>query len=122
MRRTVVTILATAVVLTGTTAIVNAAGGPEREVAASSAAAKPEKIARPSSHLKGPVKCRTLRCLNSKLSALFRDTYKCQRLVDLTRYKGYAYTPDGSNATITTALDYTESGDTPSDQFVVYVC
>jgi hypothetical protein len=121
-RRILVTILAAAAALMATTAAVNAAGGPERKAAASTAAAKPERIARSSSHMSGRVNCRTLSCVNSKLNALFRDTYKCQRLVDLTRYEGYVYTRDGASGTRTTALDYTESGDTPSDQFVIHVC
>ena len=43
-------------------------------------------------------------------------------MVNLTRYQGYLYTPDGTNVIETTALDFTEAGDTPTNQFVIYVC
>jgi hypothetical protein len=68
------------------------------------------------------VSCRNLGCINRKLTKLNRDAFKCERVVNLTRYQGYLYTPDGTNVIETTALDFTEAGDTPTNQFVIYVC
>jgi hypothetical protein len=123
MRRTIITILSTALVVAGSAAIVQAAGGPEREVAASSSApAEPKGTLDRRAPAHAAVRCRNLGCINRKLTKLNRDAFKCERLVNLTQYQGYLYTPDGTNVIETTALDYTQSGDAPSDQFVIYVC
>ena len=119
MRRTIITILSTALVLAGMAAIVNAAGGSDREVAASSSAAKPQKLPqlrRVQAH--AAVKCRTVRCLNKKLTQFNRVLFKCQRLVAVTQYSDFAHASGGA----TTGLDYTGVGDPPSDFFVVNNC
>jgi hypothetical protein len=122
MRRTIITILSTALVLAGSAAIVNAAGGgPEREVAASPAKAEPKGII-DRAQAKASVRCRSLGCINRKLTKLSRDAFQCERLVPVTRYQGYLYTPDGTNVITTTALDETVPGDTPTYQMVIYTC
>ena len=123
MRRTIITILSTALVLAGTAAVVDAAGGgPEREVAASSAAAEAKKLKDLRAKAKASVRCRTLGCINRKLTKLTRDAFKCERVVPVTRYQGYLYTPDGANVITTTALDETTPGDTPTYGMVIYTC
>ncbi len=76
------------------------------------------------------VKCRTIGCVNRTLTRLSkavknlnRDAFKCEQYVNVTRYDGYVYSPDGG-ATVfpTTALDYTTPGDTVSNRVVVYTC
>jgi hypothetical protein len=76
------------------------------------------------------VSCRSFGCVNRTLNrltqavnALNRQTFRCQRVVNVTRYAGYLYTPDGG-ATIfeTTALDHTEQGHQPTNRVVVDVC
>lgn len=122
MRRTIITILSTALVVAGSAAIVNAAGGPEREVAKPSAAAEPKQTPNRRATAHAAVRCRNLGCINRKLTQLNRDAFKCERVVPLTSYQGYLYTPDGTNVVETSALDFTEPGDAPSNQFVIYVC
>ncbi len=51
-------------------------------------------------------------------NALSNDYFNCEQLVDVTQYDGYTFLTDFT----TTALDYTESGDTPTDSLVTYVC
>ena len=76
------------------------------------------------------VNCRSVDCVNRTLTKLSkavkklnRDAFKCEQLVPVTSYSGYLYTPDGGASVFeTSALDYTESGDTPSNQVVVYTC
>jgi hypothetical protein len=123
MRRTIITILSTALVLAASAAIVNAAGGgPEREVAASSAAAERKGIT-DRAQAKASVRCRNLGCINRKLTKLTRDAFQCERVLPVTRYQGYFYTPDGGVSTIqTTALDETEPGDAPTYGVVIYTC
>ena len=66
---------------------------------------------------------RTLTRLSASVTRLNRETFQCERLVNVTQYSGYLYSPDGGQTIFgTTALDYTEQGDPPSDRVVVYVC
>jgi hypothetical protein len=65
---------------------------------------------------------RTLTRLTSAVRRLNRETFQCERLVNVTQYFGYDYSADGTTFFRTTALDYTEQGDPPSDRVVVYVC
>ena len=76
------------------------------------------------------VNCRTTRCFNNTLTklkkdvkALQRDAFQCEQYVNVTRYNGYVYTPDGGTTVFpTTALDYTAQGDPVSNRVVVYTC
>ena len=81
-----------------------------------------------STHAK--VNCKSVKCVNQTLTRLSkdvknlkRDAFQCEQVVNVTSYDGYLYSPDGG-ATVfgTTALDYTDTGDVPTDQFVVYTC
>jgi hypothetical protein len=65
----------------------------------------------------------TLTRLNKTVKALARDAFECEQYINVTRYGGYVYTPDGG-ATVfeTTALDYTTPGQAPTDRVVVYTC
>ncbi len=133
MRRTIIAILSTALVLAGSTAIVNAAGGnaaggPERQVAAASAAAEPSPAATEAKRIpswlknaqgKIKVRCRSLGCINRTLTKLAREVFKCEQLRNLTQYYGYVGFP---GPTQYTALDYTRSGDPVSNAFVVHAC
>ena len=74
------------------------------------------------------VRCRTIKCVNTSLTnlakdvkVLVRETFKCERWVNVTQYYGYQYS-DGASVFPTTALDYTEEGGTVSDRVLVYVC
>lgn len=120
MGKTFATILATALVVAPTTAIVNAAivdaAGPQRE--ASSTPPRPEPK---SQGVVARVNCHSLRCINRNLTALNRDAFSCEKTVDLTSYPGFLYN-NGSSTTTASALDYTDPGFVPSDSFVVYRC
>jgi hypothetical protein len=116
MKKIIIALLTMAVVLAGTAAIVNASGGSEREVAKSSAA--PQK-----SHLSGApahaaVNCRTIKCINKKLTKLNTGVFKCERVVPVTQYSDYAAVGGGA----ITALDLTQTGDQPTAFVVVDVC
>src|SRR5918992_1875196 len=76
------------------------------------------------------VSCRSMGCINRTLTRLTaavrrlnRETYQCERYVNVTQYSGYRYSPDGGTTEFgTTALDYTEQGDPATDRVLVYVC
>ena len=83
------------------------------------------------------VRCRSIGCVNRSLTKLANDVnalennveilrhdaFDCEQLVNITRYDGYVWTPNGG-ATLftTTALDITTPGDPASARAVVYVC
>ena len=76
------------------------------------------------------VNCRSVSCVNQTLTrlskdvkALKRDAFQCEKYINVSRYTGYVYTPDGGTTLFeTTALDYTTPGETPTDRVVVYTC
>lgn len=134
MRRLMVVGAVAAAVLGG--AAIAAGDGGERRVVDATASSRPE--ARPVAGVNerlalaraARVRCRTLGCINRSLTKLAkavenlnRETYRCERYVNITAYDGYVYTPDGG-ATLfeTTALDYSQEGDPASGRFLVYVC
>jgi hypothetical protein len=117
MNKIIIALLTMAVVLAGTAAIVNASGGSEREVAKSSAG--PQKRA----HLSGApahaaVNCRTLKCINQKLTKLNTGVFKCERIVPVTQYADFAAVGGGA----ITGIDYTQTGDAPTNFMVVDIC
>jgi hypothetical protein len=111
------------------------AGSSERRVPAAPGASKPiaKDLARAKQRLTqanaARVRCRTVGCVNRTLTrlaravnALSRDAFECERFVNVTSYNGYLYSPDGATVFPTTALDYTQTGDAPTDRVVVYTC
>ncbi len=70
-----------------------------------------------------------LNCVKRKLNqligahnALANDYYNCETLVPITSYDGYEYDDGAGGTVITSALDFTDSGDFPDELAVVYVC
>jgi hypothetical protein len=72
-------------------------------------------------------RCRTLQCINRTLKALTRavglllhETFDCEVFSPVTQYFGYDYNFDSF---LTTALDFTETGDPTVDaRMLHYVC
>jgi hypothetical protein len=135
MRKRVITAIVAATVLGGA-AIAVGASSDSRDPAKPTAGSDPiqKKLAevnrRLNQSLAARVNCQSTGCINrtlNRLSAsvrrLNRETFQCERLVNVTQYSGYRYSPDGGTTEFgTTALDYTEQGDPATDRVVVYVC
>ena len=118
MRRTIITILSTALVVGVAATVVNAAGGSDREVAASSAAAQPQKLLKRGPTAQAAVKCRTVKCINKQLTKLNNGVFKCERILAVTQYSDFALAGGGA----TTGLDLTAPNDQPTANFVVDIC
>jgi hypothetical protein len=134
--RTRILVVAVACLVLGGAAVALAGSSERRAPAAPTAGPKPtskelDRINRRLNRVAtASVNCRSFGCINRNLtrlarevSVLKRDAFVCERLVDVTQYNGYDYSPDGgATFFLTTALDYTEPGDPVSNRAVVYVC
>jgi len=119
-----------AVLAVGGATVAFGASGHERKATKPSAAVepKPRAAAETAVALKAAKGCRTVGCFNRVLrrivkavAQLQRDTYKCERYVDVTQYGDYLGT-DGANTYVQSGLDYTYPGDAPTDRMLVLVC
>jgi hypothetical protein len=122
-----------AVLIGGTSAI---AGGHVERRAAPATAAQTSPIDKRLAQLrhasdlahKAKIQCRSLRCVNSSLTKLakaaiaFDTAFGCMEKVALTQYSNYAITDGQGNYFQTTGVDYTQTGDTPTNMFLTFVC
>jgi hypothetical protein len=136
MRKRIVFAIVAATTVLGGAAIAVGDSSESREPAKSTAGSDPiprklgEVNRRLNQSLAARVSCQSMACINRTLTRLSetvrrlnREIFRCERLVNVTQYTGYLYSPDGGQTVFgTTALDYTEPGDPPSDRVVVYVC
>jgi outer membrane murein-binding lipoprotein Lpp len=136
MRNRILVVSALATAVLGGTAFALAGGSEHRSPspAATESTPIPKQLAkvhqRLSQTLNARVNCGSIRCINRALNRLTtavrtlnRDVNTCERYINVTRYNGYLYTPDGGTTIFeTTALDYTDQGDPVTDKVLVFVC
>jgi hypothetical protein len=74
------------------------------------------------SQVLAPIRCTTVRCLNTqltKLNAFVRRFYKCTLIYRVSRYPGYEYNSGGQTIT-TTAIDYRNAVGDPFRYMLVW--
>jgi hypothetical protein len=137
MKKTIVVAVVTSVITAGLMAVTFAgAATPKRHAPATAAAvagtvhaARPVSDVRMRSALRhltrARIRCQTLACINRQLTRIGRFL-NCMDLEDVTQYGdvngsyGYRYSDGGDF--LTTALDFTESGDSADASVITWTC